>query len=189
MQLLLVLPADTRPQLQCPAVSRAWISSTRNIFGLLHQPVLSLSSTPEVLQVFALQFGFKLQHEKVQNRSLKKSMYQSAGSLGRPGLPAAGNGAAAAGQALPVAGAELSTLTPLHTPTLPYPNTPAPRHPCTPHHSHCHRPVCFTEKRGFSLLLEDSLNKFEQENIPFTAGYHPALPNHCLTEEHTFNPH
>lgn len=63
----------------------------RDIFGLLHQPVLSLSSTPEVLQVFALQFGFKLQHEKVQNRSLKKTMYQSASSQGRPGLPAAGN--------------------------------------------------------------------------------------------------
>ena len=144
-------PADTRPVFRCPAVSGGWISITRDIFGLLHQPMRSLSSTSEVLQVFALQFGFKLRHEKAQNRSLKKTMYQSASSRGRPGLPAAGNAVTACGPGswpCKLNSPNSRRSRPLH------PDTQAPIHL-----SYFHRPICCTVKRGFSLLLKDSLNR------------------------------
>lgn len=141
-------PADTRPMFQCPAVSGGWISITRDIFGLLHQPVLSLSSTPEFLQVFALQFGFKLRHERVQNRSLKKTMYQSASSRGRPGLPAAGNAVTACGPG----SCPCKLNSPCSRRSRPlHPDTHAPINL-----SYFCRLICCKAKRGLSLPLKDS---------------------------------
>lgn len=112
--------------------------------------MLSLSSTSEALQVFALQFGFKLWHEKVQNRSLKKPVYQAAGSRGRPGQPAPGNAVTACGQA---AGRASLTL-----PVQEQQNI-APRHTCTQTPPVLLQAYFLHRERGFSLLLKDSLNR------------------------------
>lgn len=56
----------------CPAISGEQIFTTRDIFGLLHQPVLSLSSTPEFSKCLLYNLASSVGLRKFRTEALKR---------------------------------------------------------------------------------------------------------------------